>query len=104
MTTQTASVECPNCSARSFETDNYCAGCGRPLGSTAKIAKDFAVGVAEEIGKTGRTIMKSEGGKKIAAGAALGAVVAAAVPFFTLGTGAVLGAGFAAYRRYKVKR
>ncbi|MGZ8997611.1 MAG: hypothetical protein ACXW2T_02025 [Allosphingosinicella sp.] len=71
-----------------------------PEGETvgAMIA-DFASGAADEIKRTAEPILKSETGRKVAAGAAIGAVAAVVVPFVSIGVGAVIGAGVAAFRR-----
>ena len=45
-------------------------------------------------------MLKSETGRKVAAGAAIGAVAAVVVPFVSIGVGAVVGAGVAAFRRF----
>ena len=60
---------------------------------------EFATGTAEELRKTGRTVLTSETGTKVAAGAAIGAVAAVAIPFVSMGVGALVGAGIVAFRR-----
>jgi hypothetical protein len=67
--------------------------------SSGALIKDFAAGAAREARETGKAALRSKTGQRMAAGAALGAVAAAAVPFIGWATGAVLGAGIVAYRR-----
>jgi hypothetical protein len=48
-------------------------------------------------------VLKSATGKKVAAGAAIGAVAAVAIPFVSVGVGAIVGAGVAVLRRFAKK-
>ena len=61
--------------------------------------REFAEGAVSEIKSTSRSVLKSDTGKKMAAGAAIGAVAAAALPVIGWGAGAIIGAGFIAYKR-----
>lgn len=92
------------------EGTKFCPQCGHSLAaqapakvsnaeSTVELVRDFATGATREIKDTGRAALRSELGKKMAAGAAIGAVAAAVIPFIGWGVGAVAGAGLVAYRR-----
>ena len=63
------------------------------------LAKQFAKGALGEVRTTAREVLASDLGKKMAAGAALGAAAATAIPFVGWATGAAFGAGFIAYKR-----
>ena len=96
---------CSHCSAAMPDGANFCPSCGKTVGETearesvGEMLVGFASGAAEEIRQTAEPVLKSETGKKVAAGAAIGAVVAVAIPFVSIGVGALVGAGVAAYRR-----
>jgi hypothetical protein len=97
---------CTKCATALPEGANFCPSCGTATGaegengqSVGEMLVSFASGTAEEIKKTTAPILTSETGKKVAAGAAIGAVAAVAVPFVSIGLGAVIGAGVAALRR-----
>ena len=83
----------------------FCSGCGRRVqsddgGSTLKAAvSEFASGAAREAKSFGIAAMRSETGKKVAAGAALGAAAGAILPVLGTITGAMLGAGYVAFQR-----
>ncbi len=97
---------CTKCASVLPDGANFCPSCGAGTGleaeggqSVGAMLAGFASGTAEEIKKTTAPILTSETGKKVAAGAAIGAVAAVAVPFVSIGLGAVIGAGVAALRR-----
>ena len=96
---------CSNCSAELPDEANICSSCGTAVRadgdsgeSVGEMLVGFASGTAEEIRQTGETVLKSETTKKVAAGAAIGAVAAVVLPI-SIGLGAVIGAGIAAIRR-----
>ena len=96
---------CSKCSAELPEDANFCPSCGTaaaPEGTRESVGQmlvGFATGAAEEIRQTAEPVLKSETGKKVAAGAAIGAVAAVAIPFVSIGLGALVGAGIAALRQ-----
>jgi hypothetical protein len=104
---------CNKCAAELPDNANFCLSCGanqqvaEAEGETAEAGGEsigemlagFASGTAAEIKRTTGPLLKSETSKKVAAGAAIGAVAAVAVPFVSIGLGAVIGAGVAALRR-----
>ena len=96
---------CNKCAAELADDANFCPSCGtaaRPAESRESVGEmlvGFASGAAEEIRQTAEPVLKSETGRKVAAGAAIGAVAAVVIPFVSIGVGAVVGAGVAAYRR-----
>lgn len=85
---------------------NFCPACGAPatkeeaedISATSAI-RQFATGTVEEMKTVGREALKSDIGKKMAAGAALGAVAAAALPFVSAGVGALFGGGYVLFKR-----
>ena len=90
---------CPKCGADTLTGEarsDRAEGEGESVGS---MISNFASGAAEEIKRTAEPILKSETGRKVAAGAAIGAVAAVVVPFVSIGVGAVIGAGVAALRQ-----
>jgi hypothetical protein len=98
---------CSKCSAELPASANFCPSCGTAVAgdepgreSVGEMLVGFASGTAEEIRQTAEPVLKSETGKKVAAGAAIGAVAAVAIPFVSIGVGAVVGAGVAAFRRF----
>jgi hypothetical protein len=102
---------CSKCSAGLPADAKFCPACGTAVAagepgreSVGAMLAGFASGTAEEIRQTAEPVLKSETGKKVAAGAAIGAVAAVVVPFVSIGVGAVVGAGVAAYRRFSRKR
>ena len=90
---------CPNCGADTVTGEARSDRAGPEGESVGTMIADFASGAAEEIKRTAEPILKSETGRKVAAGAAIGAVAAVVVPFVSIGVGAVIGAGVAALRR-----
>lgn len=97
---------CGSCSTSIPDGANFCPACGTAIQagggeSMGRMLAGFASGTAEEIRKASRPVLTSPTGKKVAAGAALGAVAAVAIPFVSIGVGALVGAGVAALRRSK---
>ena len=97
---------CNRCSAELPENARFCPGCAQPLAgpeangdSVGEMLAGFASGTAREIKSTAAPLLKSETSRKVAAGAAIGAVAAVAIPFVSIGLGALVGAGVAALRR-----
>ena len=97
---------CGRCSAEIPDSASFCPSCGAavprgepPEQSVGEMLVEFATGTADEIRQTGRSVLQSETGKKVAAGAAIGAVAAVAFPFVSIGVGALVGAGYVALRR-----
>ena len=101
---------CSRCSAEIPEGANFCPKCGTAVAdgepgreSVGEMLVGFASGAAEEIRQTAAPVLKSETGRKVAAGAAIGAVAAVAIPFVSIGVGALVGAGYVALRRVAKK-
>jgi hypothetical protein len=103
---------CNKCAAELPDNANFCLSCGAsqseaagveteavPGESVGEMLAGFASGTAAEIKRTTAPLLKSDTSKKVAAGAAIGAVAAVAIPFVSIGLGAVIGAGVAALRR-----
>ena len=96
---------CSKCAAELPEDANFCPSCGTTVRtaesreSVGQMLVGFATGAAEEIRQTAEPVLKSDTGKKVAAGAAIGAVAAVAIPFVSIGLGALVGAGIAALRQ-----
>jgi hypothetical protein len=96
---------CGGCSAGLPDGANFCPDCGAAAGSSqdsmGRMLAGFVSGAVEEIREVSRPVLTSPTGKKVAAGAAIGAVAAVAIPFVSIGVGALVGAGVAALRRGK---
>lgn len=98
---------CSKCAATLADDANFCAACGSATGlamddpTMGQMLAGFVGGAAQEIKNASRPVLTSPTGKKVAAGAALGAVAAVAIPFVSIGVGALVGAGVAALRRGK---
>jgi len=97
---------CSHCSAEIPDGARFCPACGKAVEagedsreSVGEMLAGFASGAAEEIRQTAAPVLKSETGRKVAAGAAIGAVAAVAIPFVSIGVGALVGAGYVALRR-----
>ena len=97
---------CSHCSAEMPDGARFCPRCGKAAEpgeggrqSVGEMLVGFAAGAADEIRQTAEPVLKSETGKKVAAGAAIGAVAAVAIPFVSIGVGALVGAGYVALRR-----
>jgi hypothetical protein len=97
---------CNSCSAELPDNAKFCPGCAQPLAgplangeSVGEMLAGFASGTAREIKSTAAPLLKSETSRKVAAGAAIGAVAAVAIPFVSIGVGALVGAGVVALRR-----
>ena len=97
---------CNGCAAELADGAKFCPACGGAINADqegnptmGQMLAGFASGTAEEIKNATRPVLTSPTGKKVAAGAALGAVAAVAVPFVSIGVGALVGAGIAALRR-----
>ena len=59
---------------------------------------DTADKVIDEAARLGQTALEKENRPKVAAGAAVGAVTAAVLPFVSIPLGLLAGAGYVAYR------
>lgn len=102
---------CNECSAELPNEARYCPSCGadsltgearggsRTGGESLRdMLTEFANGAVDEIKSVTAPILKSETGRKVAAGAALGVVAAVVLPVVSVGVGAMVGAGVAALR------
>ena len=107
-------MKCIHCSCALVEQAKFCSECGREVvspnsdvpdsetraaGAKTAAVKQYAMEVSHEAAELSKTALKSDFGKKMAAGAAIGAVVAVPVPFIGPAVGAVVGAGVVAFRR-----
>jgi hypothetical protein len=66
---------------------------------TRVAVKDFVSGTATEAKSTAIDLLKNKDVQKIAAGAALGAVIAPIIPFVSIPVGATLGGGYILFKR-----
>src|SRR5689334_17910009 len=93
-------MDCTECKQGLAENARFCSSCGSPVRSNklhdaapglskTEAVKQYAQDVAHEAGDLGKAALKSDLGKKMAAGAALGAVIAVPVPFVGPAVGAV---------------
>jgi hypothetical protein len=97
---------CTNCGAEAADGANFCAQCGRALGRSSGVdvirkAKTYACDAADDIIDGGEQIVTSPVSKKIAAGAAVGALVAAPLPIVGWAAGATIGAGLVAFKHLR---
>lgn len=60
---------------------------------------EFADKAVDEVGRIGRTAFTKDNAPKLAAGAALGAVAAIALPIISVPFGALAGLGYVAWRK-----
>lgn len=101
--------QCGNCEGTIEASAKFCAHCGkrvkRPSQNTEgeqnlrEAAVEFARGTVVEARNLGAEALRSDVGKKVAAGAALGAVAGAVLPLIGPAIGATLGAGYVAFKR-----
>jgi hypothetical protein len=97
---------CGSCSAGLPAGASFCPACGTAVRAEGdetmgQMLVGFASGTVKEIRKASQPVLTSPTGRKVAAGAAIGAVAAVAIPFVSIGVGALVGAGVAALRRGK---
>lgn len=97
---------CPHCDAALADGAKYCSSCGAFIASdgesTFESAKTFVMNSAAEAEQAARGLMKNEDAQKIAGGAAVGAVAAILLPV-SMATGAIIGGGIMAYKRFAKK-
>lgn len=109
---------CKQCGVELPSDANFCLECGSAIDrgavalgskqseispkldeSTGETLKNYTKDVAREAGELSKSAVKSDLGKKMLAGAGIGAVVALPLPFVGPAIGAVVGAGIVAFRR-----
>ncbi|HEX8303222.1 hypothetical protein [Sphingomonas sp.] len=99
---------CTKCGGSIQGDASFCNHCGKRVkrapsdGDPANLgeaAVEFAKGTAVEARNLGAEALRSDIGKKVAAGAALGAVAGAVLPLIGPAIGATLGAGYVAFKR-----
>jgi hypothetical protein len=97
---------CVHCEHSVDTNAQFCSQCGRSAkrttpdtGRARDVIAQFARGTFEEAKVLASSTLKSGTGQKLAAGAVLGAAAGLALPVLTIGTGAVLGAGYVAFKR-----
>lgn len=87
-------MPCRACDAAMTESARFCAACGTPVSGERGTARRMeSENVAREL--------PNGLGVSMAKGAAIGAVAALPIPFVGPITGAVIGAGIAAYKKLK---
>jgi len=100
---------CAECNEALVETANFCSSCGAPIkahddgaasATNTAAVKQYAKDIAYEASDLSKAALKSDLGKKMAAGAGLGALIAVPIPFVGPAVGAVVGAGIVAFRRF----
>lgn len=98
--------QCTACGATVDAGVKYCTNCGTPMSAAAndgffEQSKHYFSEAADELmgaGKDALQAVRSPNGKKIASGAAIGALAGIVLPV-GLATGAIAGAGIVAYRQ-----
>jgi hypothetical protein len=103
MTDPTIFEQCTKCLETVDGDVRYCSQCGALLGSKdegdiVEQAKHYVSQAAQELAETGKEAMETELGKKMAGGAAIGALAGAPLPIIGWFAGALAGAGIVAYR------
>lgn len=106
-------MACTACDEVVPEGARFCPACGQavtvdqptvPLPdadtSTVESVKRYAKDVAHEAQDLSKAALKSDLGKKMAAGAGVGALLAVPIPFVGPAVGAVVGAGIVAFKRF----
>jgi hypothetical protein len=97
-------THCSQCGAEMAEGANFCSQCGSAVAPTSgadvlRKAKTYACDAADDMIEGGTDLVTSKLGKKMAAGAAVGALVAAPIPIVGWAAGATIGAGLVAFRQ-----
>ena len=97
-------THCSQCGADLAEGANFCSQCGTAVEPTSgadilRKAKTYACDAADDMIEGGNDLVTSKLGKKMAAGAAVGALVAAPLPIVGWAAGATIGAGLVAFRQ-----
>jgi hypothetical protein len=95
--------QCTQCHETVNGDVRYCTHCGSLLGSKeegdiVEQARHYVSQAAQELAETGKEAMETELGKKMAGGAAIGALAGAPIPIVGWFAGALAGAGIVAYR------
>lgn len=101
-------TQCKQCEAELAADARFCSQCATPTSRIAgadvlRKAKTAACDAADDIIEGGAELATSDLGKKMAAGAAVGALVALPVPIVGWAAGAVVGAGLVAFRQISKK-
>lgn len=99
--------QCTSCGATVDAGVKYCPNCGAAMSAAAddgffEQSKHYFSEAADDLleaGKDAVEAVKSPKGKKIASGAAIGALASIALPIMGVATGALAGAGIVAYRQ-----
>ncbi len=98
--------QCRHCDHSIEEGARFCSSCGKRVsvantdrGDLRGVAKEFVTGVGKEMRGLSVDALKSDAGKKIAAGAAMGAAASVIIPFVGPLLGATVGAGLVAYSK-----
>jgi hypothetical protein len=113
-------MKCVTCDFEISDGAKFCSECGIPVDSvatsalpapaggraktavarTAKVVGSTATETVKVIGSTAKEGLRSDMGKSIATGAALGAVIAMPIPFVGSALGASVGAIIGAVRKF----
>ncbi len=96
-------TECTNCHAALGESAQFCSTCGTPVGKVSAIdvlrsAKSYVCDAADDMIDAGKDVVGTDLGKKMAAGAAVGALAVAPIPVIGWAAGALVGAGLVAFK------
>ncbi len=96
------------CGAELAENAKYCGQCGTAVEQFSGVnflrqAKTVACQAADDIIDGGESIVTSDLGQKMAAGAAVGALCVAPIPIIGWAAGAAVGAGLVAFKHLNNK-
>ena len=97
-------THCSQCGAELADNAKFCSQCAAAVNAQSgadilRKAKTYACDAAEDIVEGGTELVSSPLGKRMAAGAAVGALVAAPLPIIGWAAGATVGAGLVAFRQ-----
>jgi hypothetical protein len=97
-------THCSQCGTELAAHAKFCSQCAAPVAGTSgadilRKAKTYACDAADDIVEGGTDLVTSPLGKRMAAGAAVGALVAAPLPIVGWVAGATVGAGLVAFRQ-----
>lgn len=96
-------THCANCNALVGEDAKFCSVCGASLNQSSGLellrsAKGYVCDAADDIIDAGQEVVTTDLGKKMAAGAAVGALCVAPIPVVGWAAGAIVGAGLVAFK------
>lgn len=101
-------IICSNCDAALGVDAKFCSECGTSVEQISGLdvlrsAKAYVCDAADDMIEAGQEVVGTDLGKKMAAGAAVGALAVAPIPVIGWAAGAVIGAGLVAFKHARHK-